>query len=146
MRLWKPEHARSSRSPCRWERSSREFWTCTPTCRPSSTPRNWPTRWRSPISRHCSCSTRRSIETGAPVDGAPEVRGFEDLGAYRAEIDQASGILTVQLGVGIEEAFIRLRAHAYAQGLRLADVAADVVAHRLRFSLDAEPDRTDEET
>ncbi|MDQ0947336.1 hypothetical protein QFZ24_001259 [Streptomyces phaeochromogenes] len=86
------------------------------------------------------------VEAGAPLDGAPEVRGFEDLGAYRAEIDQASGILTVQLGVGIEEAFIRLRAHAYVQGLRLADVAADVVAHRLRFSLDAEPDRTDEET
>ncbi|WP_327397922.1 ANTAR domain-containing protein [Streptomyces phaeochromogenes] len=80
------------------------------------------------------------------ADAAAPERGFEDLGAYRAEIDQASGILTVQLGVGIEEAFIRLRAHAYVQGLRLADVAADVVAHRLRFSRDAEPDRTDEKT
>ncbi|MFF6877023.1 ANTAR domain-containing protein [Streptomyces sp. NPDC012474] len=70
----------------------------------------------------------------------------EDLGAYRAEIDQASGILTVQLGVGIEEAFVRLRAHAFAQGRRLADVAADVVARRLRFSPDTEPDQAGDET
>ncbi|MBO3680454.1 ANTAR domain-containing protein [Streptomyces sp. NEAU-YJ-81] len=84
--------------------------------------------------------------TGAPAGGPMPDRSFEDLGAYRAEIDQASGILTVQLGVGIEEAFVRLRAYAYAQGRRLADVAADVVARRLRFSPDAPPDQTEEET
>jgi hypothetical protein len=32
------------------------------------------------------------------------------------------------------------------RGRRLADVAADVVAHRLRFSPHAEPDRADEDT
>jgi hypothetical protein len=67
----------------------------------------------------------------------------EDLGGYRAEIDQATGMLTVQLGVGIEEAFIRLRAHAYAHGRRLAEVAADVVARRLSFPPDSDP--TDED-
>ncbi|WP_329275651.1 ANTAR domain-containing protein [Streptomyces sp. NBC_01451] len=82
----------------------------------------------------------RIEETGGPHDGR-----VEDLGAYRAEVDQASGILTVQLGVGIEEAFVRLRAYAYARGRRLADVAADVVAHRVRFPPDMEPDPTDEE-
>ncbi len=88
----------------------------------------------------------RIDETNAPVDGAREERGFEDLGGYRAEIDQATGILTVQLGVGIDEALVRLRAHAYTRGRRLTDVAADVVAHRLRFSPDAEPGPTDAET
>ncbi|WP_443075418.1 ANTAR domain-containing protein [Streptomyces sp. NBC_01483] len=88
----------------------------------------------------------RIEETGASIGGASPGRGFEDLGGYRAEIDQATGILTVQLGVGIDEAFVRLRAYAYMQGRRLADVAADVVDHRLRFSPDAEPERTDEET
>ncbi|MHA5054666.1 ANTAR domain-containing protein [Streptomyces sp. SD15] len=88
----------------------------------------------------------RIEETGAPADGPSPDRGFEDLGAYRAEIDQSTGILAVQLGVGIDEAFVRLRAHAYMQGRRLADVAADVVAHRLRFSPHAEPDQADEET
>jgi hypothetical protein len=81
--------------------------------------------------------------TGGP---APADRGFEDLDGYRAEIDQATGILTVQLGIGIDEAFVRLRAHAYMRGRRLADVASDVVAHRLRFSPHAEPDRADEDT
>ncbi|MFF4804048.1 ANTAR domain-containing protein [Streptomyces sp. NPDC001351] len=67
-------------------------------------------------------------------------------GAYRAEIDQASGMVMVQLGVGIEEAFVRLRAYAYAHGRRLADVAADVVARQLRFPPDAEPDQAEEKT
>lgn len=87
----------------------------------------------------------RIEETGAPADGPPPDRGFEDLGAYRAEIDQATGILTVQLGVGIDEAFVRLRAYAFMRGRRLADVAADVVARRLRFSPDTEPGPSDEE-
>ncbi|MFD9436052.1 ANTAR domain-containing protein [Streptomyces sp. NPDC060002] len=88
----------------------------------------------------------RIDETGAPPDGPVPHRGFEDLGAYRAEIDQAAGMLTVQLGAGIDEAFVRLRAHAYARGRRLADVAADVVARRVRFPPDAEPDQTEEAT
>ncbi|MFE7932250.1 ANTAR domain-containing protein [Streptomyces sp. NPDC057456] len=88
----------------------------------------------------------RIDETGAPTDGPVPHRGFEDLGAYRAEIDQATGMLTVQLGVGMEEAFVRLRAHAYAQGRQLADVAADVVARRFRFPPDAEPDQAEEAT
>ncbi|MFE7763407.1 GAF and ANTAR domain-containing protein [Streptomyces sp. NPDC057438] len=79
-------------------------------------------------------------ETGAPTDGPMPDLGCADLGAYRAEIDQASGMITVQLGVGIEEAFVRLRAYAYARGRRLADVAADVVARRLRFSPDTDTD------
>jgi hypothetical protein len=85
----------------------------------------------------------RIDETGAQAGAPSPDHGFEDLGGYRAEIDQATGILTVQLEVGIFEAFVRLRAHAYTQGRRLADVAADVVAHRLRFSPDSEPKRTD---
>jgi len=74
----------------------------------------------------------------------PHVGGLEDLGGYRAEIDQATGMLTEQLGIGIEEAFVRLRAHAYAHGRRLADVAADLVARRLRFPTD--PDHSDDAT
>jgi hypothetical protein len=86
------------------------------------------------------------LDTRIDETGGPSGHPFDDLGAYRAEIDQASGMLTAQLGIGIEEAFVRLRAHAYAQGRRLADVAADVVARRLRFPPDAEPDRTGHDT
>jgi hypothetical protein len=56
-----------------------------------------------------------------------------DLAGHRAEIDQATGMLTEQLGVGIAEAFIRLRAYAYAHDRPLADLARDIVARRLRL-------------
>jgi hypothetical protein len=64
---------------------------------------------------------------------------------YRAEVDQATGMISVQLGVGLEEAFVRLRAHAYALDRSLAAMARDVVAGRLRFSTDstAQPDGDD---
>jgi len=59
-----------------------------------------------------------------------------DLAVHRAEIDQATGMLTEQLGVGIADAFIRLRAYAYVNDLRLTDVARDIVARRLRLQSD----------
>jgi len=58
------------------------------------------------------------------------------LAAHRTEIDQATGMLTLQLGVTAAEAFARLRAYAYAQDRRLADVAGDIVARRLRLHPD----------
>lgn len=60
------------------------------------------------------------------------------LALHRAEIDQATGMLTEQLGTGIAEALLRLRAYAYANDRRLADVAGDIVAGRLRLSADAD--------
>jgi AmiR/NasT family two-component response regulator len=47
-------------------------------------------------------------------------------------------MISVQLGVGIAEAFSRLRARAFAQGRPLSELAADVVARRRRF----DPDHT----
>jgi hypothetical protein len=58
------------------------------------------------------------------------------LAAHRAEIDQATGMLTEQLGVGITDAFARLRAYAYINDLRLRDVARDIVERRLRLPPD----------
>ncbi|MCX4918130.1 MULTISPECIES: ANTAR domain-containing protein [unclassified Streptomyces] len=84
--------------------------------------------------------------TAASDGGAAAEDGGEDLGGYRAEIDQATGILMVQLGVGVDEAFVRLRAHSFMRGRRLAEVAADVVAHRLRFSPDADPEQPDDDS
>jgi hypothetical protein len=45
-------------------------------------------------------------------------------------------MLTVQLGVSAAEAFARLRAYAYADNRRLADVARDIVTRRLRLHPD----------
>ena len=46
-------------------------------------------------------------------------------------------MISVQLGVSLEEALVRLRAHAFAAGAPLDDIAGDVVRRLLRF--DPEP-------
>lgn len=48
-------------------------------------------------------------------------------------VHQASGMVSSQLDVSVAEALIRLRAFAFGNQRPLADVAADVVARRLRF-------------
>ncbi|NGY61300.1 GAF and ANTAR domain-containing protein [Lentzea sp. NEAU-D13] len=52
----------------------------------------------------------------------------------RAEVHQATGMLSVQLGVSMEEALTRLRGHAFAHDQPVVEVAHDVVARRLRLS------------
>jgi ANTAR domain len=74
----------------------------------------------------------------AEVPGAGPGGQPPDLRRHRAEIDQATGMVSVQLGVAVGEAFVRLRAYAYAQDRRLGEVARDLVARRLRLSLDGD--------
>jgi hypothetical protein len=80
------------------------------------------------------------LGTGNGFDGVDDGAGLDgqapDLALHRAEIDQATGMLSVQLGVPAAEAFARLRAYAYSQDRRLADVAGDVVARQLRLHRD----------
>ncbi len=52
----------------------------------------------------------------------------------RAAVHQATGMIAIQLGAGLAEALLRLRAHAYAMARPVSDVAADVVGRRLRFN------------
>jgi GAF domain-containing protein len=57
-----------------------------------------------------------------------------EIGAdFHLLVHNAAGIVSVQEGVSVTEALIRLRAHAFSSGCLLADVAQDVVAHRLRL-------------
>ncbi|GAA4883707.1 GAF domain-containing protein [Kitasatospora terrestris] len=49
-------------------------------------------------------------------------------------VDQAVGVVMVQLGVGPETALARLRAHAFATGRPVDRVAQDVVERALRFT------------
>jgi GAF domain-containing protein len=59
--------------------------------------------------------------------------GPAQTGLQHPEVHQATGMLIVQLGVSAAVALIRLRAYAYAHDRRLRDVAADIVARRLRL-------------
>lgn len=60
----------------------------------------------------------------------PPLDGLSD---RRAVVYQATGMISVQLGVSLEEALIRLRAHAFTSSAALGDIAEDVVGRRLRF-------------
>lgn len=53
---------------------------------------------------------------------------------HRAEVHQATGMVSAQLGVDVTESLARLRAHAFAQGRSLIEIAREVVTRRLRFS------------
>ncbi len=48
-------------------------------------------------------------------------------------VQNAAGMVSVQLGVSVTEALIRLRAYAFGHDRLLGDVARDVVAHTLRL-------------
>jgi len=48
-------------------------------------------------------------------------------------VHEAAGAVSVQVGISVTEALIRLRAYAFSHDRLLRDVAEDVVARRLRF-------------
>jgi hypothetical protein len=70
-------------------------------------------------------------QAGLPltVDGAVD----GELSLHAPQVHQATGMIAVQLAVGMEDAFVRLRATAFAEQRPLAELASDVVARRLRF-------------
>lgn len=74
------------------------------------------------------------LQAGAPPGAlASELDTADNL---RTVVHQASGMLAVQLDIPIADALIRLRAHTYAEGRLVNDVARDVVARRLRIDYD----------
>ena len=54
----------------------------------------------------------------------------------RAVIYQAQGMVTVQLGVDLAEAMVRIRAHAYANQQPITSVASDIVSRKIRLEDD----------
>ncbi|MCW2942041.1 MAG: hypothetical protein JWN00_5026 [Actinomycetia bacterium] len=69
-------------------------------------------------------------------DGVQGHWSVDGLGEGRAQVYQATGMVAVQLGSGLAEALLRLRARAFTSGLPLAEVARLVVDRTLRFSPD----------
>jgi hypothetical protein len=70
-------------------------------------------------------------QAGAPPD---TVAAELELGAdFHFVVHNAAGMLSVQRGISVTEALIRLRAYAFSTDRLLADVAQDVVARRLRL-------------
>lgn len=76
--------------------------------------------------------TRFLLATRTSLAAEDLVSAFsdEELGA---EVHQASGMVSVQLGISVGDALARLRARAFAHGITLAAVAREVVAGSLRL-------------
>jgi GAF domain-containing protein len=70
-------------------------------------------------------------QAGAPVDVVAEE--LEVSADFHFAVHNAAGIVSVQEGISVTEALIRLRAFAFSGDRLLADVAHDVIARRLRL-------------
>ena len=70
-------------------------------------------------------------QAGAPAGAVAEEL---EVGAdFHFVVHNAAGMVSVQQGISVTEALIRLRAYAFSNDRLLADVADDVVARRLRL-------------
>jgi hypothetical protein len=70
-------------------------------------------------------------QAGAPWDAVAEV--LEAGADFHFAVHNAAGMVSVQEGISVTEALIRLRAFAFSSDRLLADVAEDVLARRLRL-------------
>ena len=71
------------------------------------------------------------MQADAAPDSLPEE--IDPAQHLRAQVHQASGMLSKQLEITITDALVRLRAYAYAQGRPINDVARDVVSRDLQI-------------
>lgn len=72
-----------------------------------------------------------SLQAGRPPDELDQV--FTDSLSNSVEVHQASGVVSVQLGITVGAALAVLRAHAFAEACSLAEVATQVIEHRLQL-------------
>jgi hypothetical protein len=72
-----------------------------------------------------------SLQADAPPGTV--ATGIDSGADFRLVVHQAAGMVSVQLGVTVAEAMVRLRAHAFGADRTLTEVAEDVVARRFRF-------------
>jgi hypothetical protein len=87
-----------------------------------------------PLSRRELSSTYSTVDMlGRHIVGLDRRQRGARESSYCLTVHQAAGMIMVQLGSGIDEALLRLRAMAYAEARPVAELAADVVAGRVRL-------------
>jgi len=72
-----------------------------------------------------------AMQANAPPDAL--AAELEETANFHLVVHQAAGMVAVQLEVSIGEALVRLRADAFAKGVKVSEVAEAVVTRRLRF-------------
>lgn len=78
----------------------------------------------------------RLLPTEPARPATAETRPAAGPGAERDQVHQAVGMLAVQLGVSLAEAFTRLRAHAMSHDLSLTELARQVIIREVRLPAD----------
>ncbi|MEZ3161753.1 GAF and ANTAR domain-containing protein [Microbacterium sp. BWT-B31] len=73
---------------------------------------------------------RRALDRADEVDEQPADGPYS-----RREVHQATGMVAARNGIGVDDALLLLRGHAYAAGRPVREVAADVIARRIDPSL-----------
>jgi ANTAR domain-containing protein/GAF domain-containing protein len=76
-----------------------------------------------------------TLDAWGGITARPDGVADAALSARRAQVHQATGMVAAQLGVAVPDALALLRAHAYANGLGLADLAAEVLARRAHLGV-----------
>jgi AmiR/NasT family two-component response regulator len=72
------------------------------------------------------------LQAGRPADELDVV--FTDSLSHSVEVHQASGVVSVQLGITVAAALAVLRAHAFAEGSSLTAIARQVIEHRIKLA------------
>ena len=81
------------------------------------------------------------LDSASGISGSPAYTPLLDgLPDRRAVVHQATGMVSVQLGVSLQEALARLRAYAFTASTAIGDIAGEVVSRRLRFDPASEAD------
>lgn len=75
-----------------------------------------------------------------PPDWLPPA--LEKIMHERREVHEATGMVAVQLQVGVDQALAYLRAYAWSHSRPLGEVSIDVVERRLRFDRSRPPSRS----
>lgn len=53
----------------------------------------------------------------------------------RREVHQATGMIAARNGIGVDDALMLLRGHAYAAGMPVREIAAEIIARRLDLNV-----------
>jgi len=73
------------------------------------------------------------LVTQASAPPGTLAKELESSANFHFVVHNAAGAVSVQLGISVAEAMLRLRAHAFGNERPLEDVARDVMERRLRF-------------
>ena len=68
------------------------------------------------------------------IEGVDASAGAAEAWAHPAVVHNASGMISEQLDIGVDEALLRLRASAFVMELPIADLAGDIVARKVRLN------------